>query len=1193
MDQRLLRELQRVARRYRRWYLWTALAVGWFVAALVGAGLLVLGWATGWALSWTAPVLALLGLAAACVGIALAVRSSRDHAAMARRIEEKHRELESLLLAAIQQRPSHPDGRFGFLQESIIGDALAHNRRNDWREAIPRQRIRAVQLAGIVSLALLVLVTTRLASHAGSRSSDLVALAVGDAELHKMPYSVIVTPGDAEIERGTSLVVTARFDRRVPDDATLVCRDESQATVRLPMSLSLSDPMFGGRVADVRSDLSYRVEYAGQATREYRIAVYEHPRLERADARLVFPKYTSLEEKRVEDTRRITAVEGTEVTLFCHLNKPVESACLVDENGEQIDLAAQPESPTVYSVARVPRESGRYRLHLVDAAGRKNKQPPEIVLQITPNRPSDVKISRPARDMRVSPIEELLTEASLWDDFGLTSYGVSLSLGGDPPKEVVLGGQAGRNERREIEHTIEFEMLKAEADQLLSYFFWAEDIGPDGQPRRTFGDMYFAEVRPFEEIFRQGEQPPSGDGQQEQQGEGENAQQAEELAQKQKQIINATWNVVRRETQATPSDAFAEDATQLQTAQQEALEQLATLAEKIEDPESQQHVADVRKQMDDALAHLAQSVQSLDPKTLHPALAAERAAYQALLKLRAREHRVVRGNPQQQQQQSGSASGAQSRAQQQLEQLELENEENRYETQRQAQSQQDQASRENRQVLNRLRDLARRQNDLNERLKELQSALEEAKTDQEREEIERRLKRLREQQQEIMRDVDELRDRMAQPENQERMADSRQDLQQTRENIRQTTEALEQGQVSRAVASGTRAERELKQMREEFRRQASSRFSEEMKELRQEARELDQNEDELAERLRDLEEEKSKTGRLREPDGREQIGEGFQRQREDLDSLLDDIRETIEAAEETEPLMSGQLYDTLRRTRQRRVEDALDVTRSMLERGIIDQARAAESQAGQGIEELKQSVEQAAESVLGDEDEALRRAHEVLKDLADQLNQEVEQSNSREPSGNRAGEPNPQRENGNRQTEPPDEEPDRPQAEGQGGQPAQQPRQSQTNQGRPSLRGDQPNEPRGRNSDGRQSPDASEQEPQEPAGPIAGNDFLRWSDQLRDVEEMMEAPELRAEAARIRDRARAVRRQARGGSTGPNWDIVREFVSQPLCELRDRVAEELLRRGAKETMVPIDRDPVPPKYTEQVRRYYEQLGSGK
>ena len=104
---------------------------------------------------------------------------------------------------------------------------------------------------------------------------------------------------------------------------------------------------------------------------------------------------------------------------------------------------------------------------------------------------------------------------------------------------------------------------------------------------------------------------------------------------------------------------------------------------------------------------------------------------------------------------------------------------------------------------------------------------------------------------------------------------------------------------------------------------------------------------------------------------------------------------------------------------------------------------------------------------------------------------------------------------------------------------------------------------------------------------------MSWSDRLRDVEEMIEDPGMRAEAARVRDAARGIRRQLRGGSKGPSWDLVRQFVAEPLNELRDRVAEELLRRGGNQSTVPIDRDPVPSKYVEQVRRYYEELGRGK
>ena len=108
-----------------------------------------------------------------------------------------------------------------------------------------------------------------------------------------------------------------------------------------------------------------------------------------------------------------------------------------------------------------------------------------------------------------------------------------------------------------------------------------------------------------------------------------------------------------------------------------------------------------------------------------------------------------------------------------------------------------------------------------------------------------------------------------------------------------------------------------------------------------------------------------------------------------------------------------------------------------------------------------------------------------------------------------------------------------------------------------------------------------------------GEEFRGWSDRLRDVEEMVQDPELRAEAARIRERARALRAEFKRHSDEPNWDLVQQQVAGPLFELRDRVVEELLRRTAKKAIVPLDRDPVPPEYAEKTRRYYEQLGGGR
>ena len=111
--------------------------------------------------------------------------------------------------------------------------------------------------------------------------------------------------------------------------------------------------------------------------------------------------------------------------------------------------------------------------------------------------------------------------------------------------------------------------------------------------------------------------------------------------------------------------------------------------------------------------------------------------------------------------------------------------------------------------------------------------------------------------------------------------------------------------------------------------------------------------------------------------------------------------------------------------------------------------------------------------------------------------------------------------------------------------------------------------------------------------PLTGDDYRDWTDRLRDVEEMLESPDLQSRAATIRDRMRTLRRDIKRHSREPNWDLVKVQISKPLDELQDLLQEELLRRTSEDALVPLDRDPVPAEFETQVRQYYERLGSGR
>ena len=241
------------------------------------------------------------------------------------------------------------------------------------------------------------------------------------------------------------------------------------------------------------------------------------------------------------------------------------------------------------------------------------------------------------------------------------------------------------------------------------------------------------------------------------------------------------------------------------------------------------------------------------PAQFQEALAAEQAAYQALLKLQEREYSVSRSQSRQRAQ-----SGRQQQMQRQLDQLDLSREENRYETERQAQPPQSAERSEQLQVMNRLQELARRQQDLNERLKEMQTALQEARTEAEREEIRRQLKRLQEEQQELLADADEVRQRMDRPENQSRMSEQSRQMEQARNELQRAAEAAQQGQTSQALASGTRAQRQLQQMRDDMRRQNASEFEQELRQMRTDARELARQQEEIQKKMEALSDPRSR-----------------------------------------------------------------------------------------------------------------------------------------------------------------------------------------------------------------------------------------------------------------------------------------------------------------------------------------------
>ena len=336
------------------------------------------------------------------------------------------------------------------------------------------------------------------------------------------------------------------------------------------------------------------------------------------------------------DTRRVSAVEGTKLDVAFQLNKPVKSATLVAKDGTEIPLAVDPQQGGRDVAGFRARGERDLRAEARRQRRTREQSARAVRRRCAAESPAGVEIRRrrkatsASRRSRRSPSARRRGTTS-----GCAPTGSATRSPGRPKRRSNSGAtRAGRE--AVIAHLLKLEELGVKPDELVSWFLWAEDVGPDGKPRRTATDMFFAEVRPFEEIYRR-----AGRRRRRQQGQGGRASEAAKLAKMQKQIISATWNLQRARgrarRRADVGEVSARTSRWFAIRRPRRWSRRTSWLRKSRMPKAKALVENAIDEMQTALDHLTEAATT--PAPLPDALTAEQAAYNALLKLAAHEFR--------------------------------------------------------------------------------------------------------------------------------------------------------------------------------------------------------------------------------------------------------------------------------------------------------------------------------------------------------------------------------------------------------------------------------------------------------------------------------------------------------------------------------------------------------------------------
>ncbi|HEX4346734.1 MAG TPA: DUF4175 family protein, partial [Vicinamibacterales bacterium] len=255
------------------------------------------------------------------------------------------------------------------------------------------------------------------------------------------------------------------------------------------------------------------------------------PRVTRIDLAYTFPKELGLSPRSEEDTGDIYAPAGASVRVTVHTDRDVPAGRIAFGNGSSADLAR--DSASHLSTSLTVTEDGSYRVSLAGAA---TPGDTEYFIRVLEDRPPNVHLVRPARDREVTRLEEVDIEARADDDFGLASMELVYTVNGGAEKAIPFAIEP-RALSADSTQTLYLEDMNVAPGDFISYYVRARDVGRGKRSSETRSDLFFLQVRPFEQTFRLA----SSQG-----GAGGKSGDIDALVQAQKDIIVSTWKLDRR-----------------------------------------------------------------------------------------------------------------------------------------------------------------------------------------------------------------------------------------------------------------------------------------------------------------------------------------------------------------------------------------------------------------------------------------------------------------------------------------------------------------------------------------------------------------------------------------------------------------------------------------------------------------------
>jgi len=185
-------------------------------------------------------------------------------------------------------------------------------------------------------------------------------------------------------------------------------------------------------------------------------------------------------------------------------------------------------------------------------------------LRARPDEPPQVWFDSPSETIEVHTLAEVLMRIRTSDDFGLSRAGIMFEVNNEEEypllakdfeqaaDELRATSQLTPQTRATLEKVLPLEHFQLSQQDSVMYYAFAEDIKP-GQAQRTETDLRFVDIRPFRRNYRMIDLPEG-------MGQGRQFKFLEEIIARQRQALNRTIQLDRKQKHTGQPDLPATDA---------------------------------------------------------------------------------------------------------------------------------------------------------------------------------------------------------------------------------------------------------------------------------------------------------------------------------------------------------------------------------------------------------------------------------------------------------------------------------------------------------------------------------------------------------------------------------------------------------------------------------------------------------